>query len=254
MGQFNMTFGYMIALSLSMIVIVAVFLWIRRKQQQKQTVTDNTDQPRVRKRFSGQRVYSLPLFGKYRWVLRFVYGSTVVLPLMMVLGYWRATANYPGGVAGGSGNTWFILAGAAVWSVTTVLFLRAMVRYRRQTAITLTADGVRYHAPKVGLFPKKDISMAWDEIQNVTLSNTQRQSVITVKSAKENFCFDLLQVVEVVPYPADGGYTTVENGHDLYCDLLEHSGLPLPPEMEKASPEKISQNAGRRLFKTADKT
>jgi hypothetical protein len=175
-------------------------------------------------------------------VLRFIYGSTVVLPLMMVLGYWRATANYPEGIAGGSGNTWFVLAGAVVWSVTTVLFLRAMVRYRQQTAITLTANGVRYHAPKVGLFPKKDISVAWDDIQNVTLSNTQRQSVITVKSAKESFYFDLLQVVEVVPYPSDGEYTPLENGHDLYRDLLEHCGLPLPPEMEQASPEILNKS------------
>lgn len=228
---------YLIALSCSALATAAVLMWIRRIQQRrKPTVTDNTGGVRVRKRFSGRRVYSLPLFGKHKWLLHFIYGSTVIVPVSMAVVYWRAAGQHPGGMTGGNGYVWFVLIAAAVWAVSTIVFLRAVVRYRRLTTITLTADGVRYFAPKVGLFPRREVFMRWDEIENISRCSAQQPSVISVKSATDNFVFDSLRTIEVLTYPKDGEYPPVENGDDLYRNLVEYSGMPLPPDVKQTSP------------------
>jgi hypothetical protein len=225
MDQFPRDFSSLVVLAAGTFFAAALFKWLSRKQQPRPVSYTSDPGPRVCKRFPGQRVYSIYQVRQHKWTLRFIYLGTGLLPLLMCLMYWRAVASHPGGMETGYHLAWVIPLGAVLWAALTILFLRTLIVYRTRTTITLNAEGVRFAAPKVGIFPRRDIFMQWAEIDGITPCSLRQPTVIQVFSGKLTFIFDSQRTREVAAGQPGTADHPAPEANSLYRDLLEYSGL-----------------------------
>jgi len=229
----NMTI--IILVLISSVLTSVMFVFLHKRQQQKQTISQAGNiSPRTPERFTGGRVYSLALRGKYKLVMRLVTVIVGVMPVIMMLVFWKVMVGRPVDASPIADKLWIFGLATFAWSGLTILFLRAVIRHRAEMKVTLTSDGVRYTAPKVRIIPGRDVFIPWDQIASIDSKNPQHPSVITVSSSDGNFHFDSLHAVEVSPYAVDGECSPVDNGNDLHHDLLLYSGLL--PQVESAKP------------------
>jgi|GEM_PF-6521210 len=234
----NMKFTFVvIILIMSVLTTFLTFLLRKRMLQKKESAQAETKQKREPERFVGERVYSLALRGKYKFVLRAMYAVVIVIPVVVMMVLSNVAGHHPQGLAALSGKLWILMVVMAGWSGSTILFLRTMSRRRQGTRIVLSIDGVRYLAPKVGIFPLRDVFIRWDRIESVRSENPQHPSVITVSSPEGSFHFDSLHAREVSPYVVNGEFTPLDNRNDLHRDLVEYSSLQTDPK-SSLSPQK----------------
>jgi len=225
MDQSSGNLIHIISIAFGMFALAALFKWLSRKQQPASIVHNDAAAPRVVKYFPGRRVYSVFQSGKRRWILHFICICAAILPLAMFLVYWRSLAGDAGGAGTGQRLNWILPAGATIWSILTIVFLRAMFVYRSRTTITLTPEGVHYFAPKVGLFPRRDLFMPWREIDGITPCSLRQPTLIQVFAGDRSFIFDAEQTREIAGGMPDDEIRQSSEGNSLYRDLLEYSGL-----------------------------
>jgi len=168
--------------------------------------------------FAGERMYSLALRGSDKFVLRLLCYTAAAMPVPVLVMLW-----YIAGPV--SGRSLVVLIAMLCWSALTIWFLRSVVRHRQGTTVMLNTDGVRYRAPKVGLFPERSVFIRWDRIESVEARSSQYPSLISVSSSAGSFAFDRRYAREVSVYPIQGTYLPIRAGNDLYRDLREYSGL-----------------------------
>jgi len=175
-------------------------------------------------RFAGERVFSLALRGNDKFILRLMCYLAAAMPVPVLVVFWYALGRYGGSPFPISGKSWVMLSAMMVWSVMTIWLLRTTVRYRQRTTITLNIDGVRYRAPKVGLFPEREVSIRWEQIESIRAKSRKYPTLITVSSPTDGFVFDRRYAREVLRHPIQGAYLPVAGGNNLLHDLLEYSG------------------------------
>jgi len=225
MDQQNLNMALMVIALVSLPTIAVLIYLLKRKRREYNPAGPSEPASRaMRREFSGERVYSLALRGKFKRIFQGINLVAAVMPLVVLAILW--TANVHRGISGSAAAPYFWLFVVAMfaWSVMTLWFLRSLMRHRQGTTISLSSAGVRYYAPHVGLFAAKDIFIPWDRIESVTPANRQHPSLIGVHSPDGAFTFDSLQAQEVRPFAVNGRFVAVESGNDLYHDLLEYAG------------------------------
>ncbi len=208
-------------------VVTAFLVLFLRKRSQKKPPTPAVEAagPRVLPRFVGRRTYSLALRGKYKLIMRALSFGVGAMPVVVLTVLGTGAFRHSQNTSALSNNLWVFTLVLIAWSASTVLFLRMMFKRRQGTKVILSAEGVRYTAPKVGFVSARDTMIPWDQIEKVASQNPQHPSLITASSPAGSFSFDSLQAHEISAYPIDGIYMSLESGNDLYRDLLEYSGL-----------------------------
>jgi len=215
-----------IIIMLVSIPLVAWFVYRVQKKRQSEKLPSHTESYAVKARpsFTGGRVYSLAIRGKYKTVFRLISLVAAGMPVVVLAILWSTNAHQ--GMAGSPATVrfWVFVVAMFAWSAMTLWFLRSLVRYRQGTIISLSSTGVHYYASPAGVFAAKDIFIPWDRIENVTSANPQHPSLIAVSSPYGKFTFDSQQAHEVQSIAVNGTFLTVDGEHSLYRDLLEFSG------------------------------
>ncbi len=213
-------------------ILTLVLVRVRRAGQPAET--DTTEPRRSAPRlFTGERVYSLALRGKYRLFMRVAMISTGVMPLLVLPVLYAAAQHNPDGLF--AGRFWIFSLALVGWSGLTVLFLRALVQHRRRTTVTLTSEGVHYFAPSAGIFPARKLFIPWGAIDKVGPADPRNKTLLQVESAAGNFMFNCDQAREVVSSGIDGEFFLQDYGNDLYQDLLLYSGVPAPQVRQRTA-------------------
>ncbi len=160
------------------------------------------------------------------WKTYLVYTAFLIVPLLIMF----AAALQSSSAGSGLRPTWSLAALAVLWSGMSVTVFRMLIRHRYATTISLTAAGIEYCAPQIGIIPAKEVFVRYEDILSVAPIDHHHPDLIVVHTTTGTFSFDRRTMAELTTLGASGRRRNNIPCPDLYREIemqLKKQSLPV---------------------------